>query len=410
MKNRRWFRLLVAVVAAGGLIGSGFAVQSHAAPSSAAGKIKIGVSVSLSGDFSGDGQAIKRGYQLWQQWVNGHGGLLGRKVTFDFVDDASSTTQVATNYQKLIQVDKVNLVFGPFSSLLTVPAATVANRYGYAFPEPAGGAPGVFALKLPNLAFVQPAPVVNNLVGFVHFVLSRGKNQRPKTAAYVAEQDPFSPPQVARAQSLLQHAGVKTVYRGSFPSESTDIQPLALRIAHSKAQVVVVGTTGLPDATGFIKTFIQQHYNPKAIIESSGPDQGAQFSGPVGLKNTEGVMVADGWWTGEKTFQNKWMVNQYLKRWGGNKGSISGDISEAFSVGQVVYQAAKQIHSINNHRLIQALHRYHFKSVQGPMKFNKLGEPQGVMFLMQWQHGQTVPVYPPRVAVHSPEYPKPHWH
>src|SRR6202165_3986406 len=96
--------------------------------------ITIGVSVSLSGDFSGDGKALVQGYDLWAKDINASGGLLGHQVTMKYVDDTSSTQQVVTNYQTLITQDRVALVFGPFSSLSTIPASTVTDRYGYAFP------------------------------------------------------------------------------------------------------------------------------------------------------------------------------------------------------------------------------------------------------------------------------------
>src|SRR6202165_4585202 len=134
--------------------------------------ITIGVSVSLSGDFAGDGKALVQGYDLWAQDVNAKGGLLGHKVTMKYVDDASSTQQVVTNYQALITQDKVALVFGPFSSLLTIPASAVTDRYGYAFPEPAGGGPQVFTRGLHSIFFVQPAAVEDNLVSLTYWLLS----------------------------------------------------------------------------------------------------------------------------------------------------------------------------------------------------------------------------------------------
>ncbi len=103
--------------------------------------IKIGISLSLSGDYSADGLAFQQGYRLWAATVNKNGGILGRQVTLDILSDASSTTQVVTNYQKLITVDHCDLVFGPFSSLLTKPASVVANRYQYAFLEGQAVAP-----------------------------------------------------------------------------------------------------------------------------------------------------------------------------------------------------------------------------------------------------------------------------
>ena len=94
------------------------------------GPITIGTSLSLSGDFAADGQAFQRGYQLWAADQNKKGGLLGRQVKIDVISDSSSPAQVTTNYQKLIGSNKDPLVFGPFSTLLTIPAARVASRYG----------------------------------------------------------------------------------------------------------------------------------------------------------------------------------------------------------------------------------------------------------------------------------------
>ena len=127
---------------------------------SAAAPIKIGISLSLSGDFSDPGKAAQRGYKLWAKVVNAKGGVLGRKVQLVIQDDTSSPTQASTNYQNFITKDKVDLVFGPFSTLLSAPAASVAHRYGYAFIEPAGGGPAIFQEKLTNVFFTQPAPVV----------------------------------------------------------------------------------------------------------------------------------------------------------------------------------------------------------------------------------------------------------
>src|SRR6202034_2656498 len=105
--------------------------------------ISIGASLSLTGDFSADGQNFQKGYTLWANDVNAAGGIIGRQVKLEMLIDASSPTQVVTNYQTLINTDHVDLTFGPFSSLLTGPASAVAARSGFAFVEGAGGAPSV---------------------------------------------------------------------------------------------------------------------------------------------------------------------------------------------------------------------------------------------------------------------------
>ena len=136
--------------------------NGNSSPSASNTPVVIGISLSSSGDFSDPSAAAKKGYELWADTINKSGGLMGHPVQLKIVDDASSPDQVVTNYQNLITKDKANFVFGPFSTLLSAPAAKVANRYGYAFIEPAGGGPAIFDEQLHNVFFVQPAPVVNS--------------------------------------------------------------------------------------------------------------------------------------------------------------------------------------------------------------------------------------------------------
>ena len=112
----------LALALAAGCSSSGTSAGSASSSSSAKPPIVIGTSLSLTGDFSADGQAFQKGYKLWVSDVNSHGGILGRQVKLIMLNDSSSPTQVVTNYQKLITVNKVDLTFGPFSSLLTAPA------------------------------------------------------------------------------------------------------------------------------------------------------------------------------------------------------------------------------------------------------------------------------------------------
>ena len=209
-KYRRWVVTLAGVLPIAAFSVGAMAPNADASgngvPSS--GPIVIGASLSLSGDFSADGQAFDRGYRLWEAYQNAHGGLLGHKVSLDIISDSSDPTQVTTNYQTLINVKHVNLIFGPFSTLLTVPAAKVTNRYGYAMIEGAGGGPLAFATGLHSL-FDVSAPVANSLVPFAKWVASMPKSERPKTAAYPTSNDPFTEPQLPVAEHILQKAGCK---------------------------------------------------------------------------------------------------------------------------------------------------------------------------------------------------------
>jgi branched-chain amino acid transport system substrate-binding protein len=356
--------------------------------------ITIGASLSLTGDFSADGQNYQRGYQLWASDVNKNGGLLGRQVKLTILNDNSSPTQVATNYTTLFGSDHVDLAFGPFSSLLTTPSASVAAHYGYALVEGAGGAPSVFESPA-NLAahnvFDVSLPIEDELIPFVNWVASLPPSQRPKTAAYPMADDPFADPPVQLAQQKLQALGVKTVYSKIFPAESASYKPAADQVAASGAQAVLLGSTDVPTVAAFMQAFEQQHYNPKMFICAAGPDQGASFTSVVGKGNATGMMVPNGWYPGYANPESQTMVNEYVAKYGGPASNISADVAEAYSVGQVMAQAVTATGGTDNAKIITYLHSgVTINTVQGPVKFDALGKnSSAAAFTFQWQSAGT---------------------
>jgi branched-chain amino acid transport system substrate-binding protein len=373
--------------------------------------ITIGASLSLSGDFASDGQAFERGYELWAADQNAKGGLMGHPVHLKIISDASSPAQVVSNYQKLIGSDKVPLVFGPFSTLLTLPSARVAARYGYAFVEGAGGGPAVFGTGLKNV-FDVSVPVKDNLVTFSQWVASLPSSERPKTAAYATVNDPFTQPQIPVAQNMLQGAGVKTLSSKVFPAEVTDFTPIASQVASTKADVVVLGSVDVPTVSAFVHSFIQQHYNPKIFIATAGPDQGAAFVKAVGKGNENGIMVPNGWYGGFQKPDSQQMVKEYIAKYGGSPSDVNADVAEAYSVGQVLAQAVNATHSMDNAKIIAYLHSgVTLDSVQGPVKFDATGQnTAGKTLTFQWQKSvldQTLPTN--ATGSKPPENPKPTW-
>jgi branched-chain amino acid transport system substrate-binding protein len=373
--------------------------------------VTIGISLSLSGDFSADGIAFEQGYKLWAADVNAKGGLMGHKVVLDIVSDASSPTQVVTNYQDLISVKHVNLTFGPFSSLLTLPAAKAVSRYGYAMVEGAGGAPSVFQAGLTNV-FDVALPVANSLVPFATWVSSLPTSQRPTTAAYVTSNDPFTEPQIPVAQKIMQPAGIKTVYNKVFPAEVTSFAAIADAVAAAKAQVVVLGSVDVPTVAAFMQAFEQAHYNPKVFIATAGPDQGSAFVSVVGKSNVSGVMVPNSWYGLAANAQSKKMVAEYIKKYGGTAAGVNADVAEAYGVGQVVAEAVKATGGFNNAKIIKYLHSgVSLTTVLGGAKFDSLGEnPQMTAYTFQWQGAKFLQVNP----VADPNsvkilFPKPVW-
>ena len=384
--------------------------SSNSSTTIPAGPIKIGVSLSLTGDDSADGQATQQGYNVWAAFVNGHGGLLGHQVQMVYYDDGTKTDQARANYEKLITIDRVNFVVGPFNDPQTITGAEVAAQHHMAFLEGIGTGPEVFSHGLTNL-FAVSLSATAYFTSFVHYILSLPVAMRPQTAAYATSDDAFTQPQIDHAKALLEQGGIKTVLYEVYSAENADPVGPAQKVVDSHADIVLLGTLGLQDCVAHLKTFIQQHYNPKLIIAAAGPDQGQAFVQALGAQNAEGLLVPnDGWWPQSTAYQNAEFVpfiEQQLKI---GADGISSDQVQAFSVGQVLEQALAQTKSLDNQKLIDVLRAGTFQSLQGPVAFDSTGQNRlAVAYLFQWQHGNLVPVFPQQQAMANVEYPKPDW-
>ena len=405
-------RAAAACLAAALLAGACSSSATTSSPGSAASSassgppLVIGASMSLSGDFADLAGPAYKGYQLWVNTVNAKGGLLGRKVSLKVVDDASNPTQVVTNYENLITADHVNLVFGPFSSLLTIPAATVASRFGYAFIEPSGGAPQVFALHLHNLFLAQPAPIVSSGDAFADYILSLPASQRPQTAAYPTADDPFTSAIVARIRARLEAAGIKTVYSATYAAETVDLSPVVTRLVAAKPELLVSGTGGA-DAVAEVKGMVQAHFTPKFVFFTGGPND-PTFPAKVGAANVEGIFSTGDWFPQAKTTGNAAFEQAWIAKYGGTAASIDPAAAEAYACGQLLELVAKRYGKIDNATITSALHNGTWPTVEGNLSWDAYGAPQGSDILVQWVHGQLLPVFPATQALASP-IAKPAW-
>jgi branched-chain amino acid transport system substrate-binding protein len=403
-RARTALRAAFAILAASSLAACGAAGASstgvQAGPTG--NPITIGFSEPLTGAFSADGQACLTGYKLWAASVNSHGGLLGRPVKLVYLNNNSDPNTTAKTYTKLITQDHVDFVVGPFSTLLTVPAAQVAEKYHYAFVEGSGGGGLVYNLKAPNL-FAVSAPVLDQLVPFADWAIKLGPNVRPKTAAYAMVADPFADPPVIEAQGIMQKAGITTVYNDASnpvdnsgklsPAQVTAaIKATAQQVAAKNPDVVVLGTVDVPSLATFIGEFRALKFNPKMIIATSGPDQGAAFLGAVGTGNATGIMVPDGWYGSFPDALNHVMVQEYIAKYGGTASDINADVAESYSSGEVLADAVTAA-GMNQQKIIQYLHSgVVLNTVQGLAQWGP--GPGGVNIksihatsIFQWQPG-----------------------
>jgi branched-chain amino acid transport system substrate-binding protein len=284
------------------------------------------VSQALTGDKADPGTAIEHGYEVWAKEMNDAGGLLGRKVELKVYDNQSLADSAVSQYERLITGDKVDLLFGPFSTALTIPTSAVAEKYKMAFVEGAGGAPTVFDRKFHYLFFVQPATAEKQADPFVDWVLAMPPDKRPKAAAYPQQDDPFVSATEDGAQARLEAAGIKTVYKQVYPPTQTDFASIAAAVKASGADLLVGGTL-YDDAVAQIQAYITVGYQPQAAYFTSGPDTTGPFQQALGPK-TEGVLAGEGWFQESAEPGNAKFVADYLAMYPG-EDSVPGEAAEA---------------------------------------------------------------------------------
>ena len=370
--------------------------------------IVIGVSQALTGDKSDPGTAIEHGYQVWVKEVNDAGGLLGRKLALKEYDNQSLADTAVSQIERLVTVDKVDLLVGPFSSALTIPTSAVAEKYKMAFVEGAGGAPGVFSRQFHYVFFVQPAVAAKQADPFVNYILSLPADQRPKTAAYPQQDDPFVSATEDGAQATLEAAGIKTVYKQVYPPTQTDFASIAAAVKASHADIVLGGTI-FDDAVGQVQAYASINYQPKAIYFTSGPSTVGAFKQALGDK-VNGIFTGDGWIEASKATGNANFVAEYHAMFPAEK-EIPGEAAEGYSVGQVLLAAVTGAQSLDNTKIADWLHANKVATVQGPIGWDDLGRPNGSFLLEQYATGKLNVVAPsddPNKAA-DPAYPKPTW-
>ncbi|HZT50577.1 MAG TPA: amino acid ABC transporter substrate-binding protein [Stellaceae bacterium] len=204
--------------------------------------IKIGFSMALTGSLAGAGKSALLTMQLWAKDQNAKGGLLGRPVQLVYYDDQTNPATVPGIYTKLLDVDKVDLVVGPYGTVPISAAMPVIIAHKMAFLGLLGLAvnsnfhyPNYFAM-IPS----GPSPKESFTKGF--FDVAMAQNPKPKTIAIVGTDQEFAVHLTDGAANNAKAAGLKIVYHKSFPPGTTDCSPIMRAINATNPDIIVVGT------------------------------------------------------------------------------------------------------------------------------------------------------------------------
>ncbi|WP_234359399.1 MULTISPECIES: amino acid ABC transporter substrate-binding protein [unclassified Plantactinospora] len=369
--------------------------------------IVVGISLPLTGDFSEPGKGVQRGYEAWAKITNDKGGLLGRQVELKILDDQSNADRVVADYEQLIGKDNVDIVVGPFSTRLVVPAARVAEEYGMLFVEPAGAAKEVFAQGFKNLFYAAPAVADDHYNHLAEYLLALPPGQRPTTVAYAAMDDPFAQGTAYGLKAKLEAGGVRTVVDEVYPPNTTDFGTIAAKIAASKADMVVGGSQ-YQDGVNLIVALQQLRYQPKLAAFSTAPTS-PEFAAAIGNK-TEGILAPTGYTQKAPYPSNVEFVQKYTAQFG---SPPEEDEANAYTTGQVVAAAVTAVGCAEQgecqQKLVDWIRGNKVETVVGPLTWDATGKPQGAHMIQQWVGGQIQIVLPTEAKEVDLVYPKPAW-
>jgi len=389
------------------------------APARSAEPIKIGLSLSLTGATAPAGRQVQAGLDIWREHVNARGGLLGRPVELVYYDDQANPANAPGIYAKLMGVDKVELLIGPYSTNVIAAAlpAIIGNK------RMTIGIFGLGANKEYKYAKYfsmnsQGASPRNYSRGFFQMALQQ--QPKPARVALVGADVEFSRNALDGARENAKELGFDVVYERTYPLANTEYATI-VRSMQAAAPDVVYAATLPVDTVGIVRASHEVQFKPKLY---GGAFLGLlvtgikQQLGPLinGLVNNEFyIPAASLQFAGTREF-----LDEYQKRAGGLGIDPLGFTYPpyAYAAGQILARAVTETKSFDDETLAAFMRKTAFDTVIGPIAFGEYGEWntariiclqfQGVTGgeLAQFQDWKRqVVVYPPQYKAGALVYP-----
>ncbi|HYZ25678.1 MAG TPA: amino acid ABC transporter substrate-binding protein [Geminicoccaceae bacterium] len=405
-------RFLIAPVA--------LAMLATEAPAQQGEPIRIGTSLPLTGSRSVNGEKHRKGFVLCVEMINESGGLLGRPVELIVSDNRSDAGTAIAQYERLINVDQVDLIFGTFSSALTYPISAVTNKYNMVMPVPSGGSLRIWTQGFPHIFYFQQ----NNgeyLGRSISMLINErlSKEERPRTAAIVGAEDDIANSITAGLMGLqiqnpggdvlldlapgfLADAGIEVIYHEKWPEEGfSDWLTIANNIKRSEAELVIGLGSSPEEAVQLMRALKTVQAKPKMVYLS----QGTQHEYKEGLGDIAEATLHTGSWqedvpwigliAGEE-ISNQEYQEIFEERWG-----VPADEDSAipFAACQGMEQAVRATGTTDNLVLSEWLHARTkedpVRTVLGPFQWDERGVTKDRSSLVtQWQGDELKLVFP----------------
>jgi len=338
--------------------------------------LRIGYSMSLSGGLAPNGRSSLLAHKIWQEDVNGRGGILGRPVELVYYDDQSSPANVPGLYTKLLDVDKVDMVTSSYATVMVAPSMPVVMQRNMCYVSLFGA--GV------NEAFQYDRYFSMNVSGDdIRANYARGfldvaakLPTPPKTIAILAVDNEFAQKAAESARYLSKQRGLRIVYDRSYPPTTVDFTPTMRSIQAARPDLIFIGSYP-PDSNGILRAVSELRVTAQMFGGGMiGPQIAAVQAqlGPI-LNNLVNWDVYSPEPTmdfpGIRAFQEKYRARAVQEQ-----VDVLGNYLQpyAYAQMQVVEQALGRVGKVDQAALAKDMHANVFKTVVGDIKFGASGE------------------------------------
>jgi len=354
------------------------AAYGPSANSAESGPIKIGAAVSDTGKFAIEGHSTKHGYEMWADEVNAHGGIdvggTKRKVQIIYYDDQSEPETAIKLIQRLISQDKVDFLFGPYSSGLTIATSAIAAKYKKIMFAGAAAANSVFNHK--NKYVFSPLSLTSS---YTTSGLEALKAKGVKTIAVMHSDDaPMTDIKNATVQQA-EAMGMKVVSVQTVPADATDITGAMRQIQAQRPDAFVEAGTTL---MGMLATRTMRNigWAPTYVLMIQAPTE-VTFVKELGAATAQGIM-APTQWVPTDNLKDKYFgtardyFNAYVKKYGSNPSYLPAGASAA---GLSLQLAIEKAGSTDTEKVRQALLGMKADTFYGPISYSGADDPSGLM-------------------------------
>ena len=204
--------------------------------------ILIGGTIAQSGPMSAEVGPFKKMMDAWADMVNEKGGLFvkayGKKLPIKFVvyDDASKQDNAVKFYERLVTVDKVHILIGPYSSPLTFAASTVAEKHGIPMVAAQANSTAIFNRGFKWLVgVIDDGPKWSN-----HYFDMLQEEGKAKTIGFVIQDTLHAKEVGSGAVPKAREIGLEVVFEESVQANATDFTPIITKLKAANPDIVYV--------------------------------------------------------------------------------------------------------------------------------------------------------------------------